>query len=107
VSELEETIKDRMEDVLASIYQQTQCPHKELDSRIEETQRDLEISLGTRTWSLHEEIAETIRTCLRRWPTRRRTFIRSTTAVTIDSGACMTVAMTDIVAGNLKRKQSQ
>jgi hypothetical protein len=36
-SELEETIKNRVEDVLSSVDQATQRLHKELDMKIEET----------------------------------------------------------------------
>jgi uncharacterized protein YukE len=48
-----------MEDVLASVDHRTQGPCKELDARIGEMQRDLEMSLGTWTRSLHEGSAET------------------------------------------------
>jgi uncharacterized membrane-anchored protein YhcB (DUF1043 family) len=89
-AEMEETIKHRVDDVLTSVDLQTQGLCKELDSkmegiqlelqvvtasldvrtqslrdvlsaRIEETQRDLEMSFGTRTGSLYEEMTDTKR----------------------------------------------
>jgi hypothetical protein len=41
---LEETIKNRVEDVLPFVDQQTQSPRKELDARIGETQLELQTS---------------------------------------------------------------
>jgi hypothetical protein len=59
-SELEKTIKHRVEDVLASVDQQTQGIRKDRDSRIAEKQRDLETSLGKWTRSPYE-VADTKR----------------------------------------------
>jgi hypothetical protein len=59
-SELEKTIKHRVEDVLASVDQKTQGLRKEPDSRIGETQWDFEMSLGKRARCPHE-VADTKR----------------------------------------------
>jgi hypothetical protein len=53
-SEFELTIKHRVESVLSSVDQRKQNLLKELDARIEATQRDVEMSLGTQTRNLCE-----------------------------------------------------
>lgn len=58
-TELKESIKHRVEDVLTSIDQQTQGLRKELSARIGETQLELRMSLDTGTKYLHEEVAGT------------------------------------------------
>jgi calcineurin-like phosphoesterase len=60
-SELEETINNQVEDILASVNQGTQGLHKELNMKIE-TQLGLQVvtmSLDTWTQHLHEEIMDT------------------------------------------------
>jgi hypothetical protein len=61
-SELEETIKHRLEDVLSCIDQKTQGIRKELTEKIAETQVDLltlKSSVNTKTKSLQETLADT------------------------------------------------
>jgi hypothetical protein len=61
-SELEETIKLRVEDVLSCVDQKTQGLLRELTEKIHETQVDLQAvkkSLDTRTKSLQETLADT------------------------------------------------
>jgi hypothetical protein len=61
-SELEETIKHLVEDVLASFYQRTQGLRKELNEKIDETQLDLQLvmtSIDTCTGNLKDDITDT------------------------------------------------
>jgi hypothetical protein len=55
LSELKETIKNCVEDVLVSVDQWTQGPSKELDVKIEETELVLQTSLDMQTKNLCEE----------------------------------------------------
>jgi CRISPR/Cas system CMR subunit Cmr6 (Cas7 group RAMP superfamily) len=55
--ELEETIKQRVEDNLSSVDQWTQGLRKELKEKIEQTQLGLQTSFDMRTRDLREEIA--------------------------------------------------
>jgi hypothetical protein len=61
-SELEETIKHRVEDVLSCVAQKTQILGKELNENIDETQVGLQAvktSLDARTKSLQETLVDT------------------------------------------------
>jgi hypothetical protein len=50
-----------MEDVLASVYRQTQALHEELNARIEGTQLGLLESLSMRTRSLRKKMEDTMK----------------------------------------------
>jgi hypothetical protein len=59
---MEETIKHRVEDVLACVDQWTRGFRKELNEKIDETQVDLQTvntSLNTRRNSLQENLVDT------------------------------------------------
>jgi hypothetical protein len=53
--ELEENIKTQVEGILASVNHWTQGLCKELDAKMKETLRELQILLNTQTRNLHEE----------------------------------------------------
>jgi hypothetical protein len=69
-SELEQTIKNLVEDILTSINQQTKCLHEELHMKMEEKQVELKTSLDMWTRNLCKEVADT-RTDLHRSSTLR------------------------------------
>jgi hypothetical protein len=59
--ELEETMKNLVEDEVVCAYQRTQCVYKELNEKIDETQVVLQagkVSLDSRTMSLQKSLAE-------------------------------------------------
>jgi hypothetical protein len=58
-SELEETIRHQVEYVLASVDQQIRGLREELNTKMEETKLELQMSLDMRIQSLREEIADT------------------------------------------------
>lgn len=57
-SELEETIRHGMEDVLASVNERTGSLGEELSTKKEETQMELQTPLDTRDLSLRKETAD-------------------------------------------------
>jgi uncharacterized radical SAM superfamily Fe-S cluster-containing enzyme len=78
--ELEEIVKNREEDALTFVGQQTQGLREEGDASIGETQRDLENSLRTRTRSFQDETVYAKRDLCDEMADTKRTIMRSLTS---------------------------